>query len=72
MRKLIIAAMVLGTAALPGCTSTAEKNVSEFGASLGSGFSRSNDTLGTGRRVDVYGGSTSPVLPTIGAPGFGK
>ena len=33
---------------------------------------RSADTLGTQRRMDVYGGATAPVLPTMGAVGFGK
>lgn len=33
---------------------------------------RSADTLGTQRRMDVYGGATAPVLPTMGAVGYGK
>ena len=33
---------------------------------------RTADTLGTQRRMDVYGGATAPVLPTMGAVGYGK
>lgn len=69
--SLVAAALA---AALAGCTSLdgAGSSARDFGSSLGGGFARSTDTYGTGRRVDVYGGSNAPVLPTIGAPGYGK
>ena len=44
--------------------------LSDIGASFEGGGRR--DTLGSMRRPDVYGGSTAPSLPTIGASGFGK
>lgn len=78
-RLIPAAAFALGAAlALGGCTSldgtgsSARSGLDDVGSSLGGGFTRNTDTYGTGRRVDVYGGSNSPVLPTIGAPGFGK
>lgn len=74
----LAAAIVLGLV-VASCTSTGEgRSSSGSGRTLGeelgsSGFRRSSDTLGTNeRRMDVYGGATAPVLPTIGAPGFGK
>ncbi len=70
-----LAAILIGSLSLAGCTSLDDgsgRSGGDFGGSIGSGFSRSSDTLGTQRRMDVYGGATAPVLPTIGAPGFGK
>ncbi|WP_375461501.1 hypothetical protein [uncultured Enterovirga sp.] len=79
MPRYLYAAALAAAVALGGCTSFDDKGSSsrsglaEVGSDLGgSGFTRSSDTYGTGRRVDVYGGSNSPVLPTIGAPGYGK
>lgn len=79
MRTFLLAAAALGAAlTLGACTSldsagsSARSGASDLGSSLGGGFTRNTDTYGTGRRVDVYGGSNAPVLPTIGAPGFGK
>lgn len=63
---LILAAMA--AASLGGCVSSGGGS-SDYG---GSGFRRSSDTLGTQRRLDVYGGATAPVLPTMGAVGYGK
>ena len=74
MRIVTVVALCLGFASLAGC-STADRGsfsdgLSDLGSSIGSGFGR--DTLGTNRRVDVYGGSTAPSLPSIGTPGLGK
>lgn len=74
MRIVTVAALLFGLLSLPGC-STADRGsfgdgLSDLGTSIGSGFGR--DTLGTNRRVDVYGGSTAPSLPSIGTPGLGK
>jgi hypothetical protein len=69
---------LLALSALTGCTSlddarsSASGGANDLGYSLGGGFGRNTDTYGTQRRVDVYGGSTAPSLPTIGASGFGK
>lgn len=70
MTRTILAAALL--TALAGCNSLSERSSGDFGSSIGSGFVRNGDTNGTQRRVDVYSGSNSPVLPTIGAPGYGK
>lgn len=71
-----LAAALLLAGSLAACTSTGESRGTgrTMGEELGSsGFRRSSDTFGTNeRRMDVYGGATAPVLPTIGAPGFGK
>ena len=65
-----LAAATLLAATLAACTSSGGGG---SGDTWGGGqFVRSNDTLGTQRRMDVYGGATSPVLPTIGASGYGK
>ena len=74
MRIVTVAVFCLGLSSLTGC-STADRGsfsdgLSDLGNSVGSGFGR--DTLGTNRRVDVYGGSTAPSLPSIGTPGLGK
>ena len=66
-------ASILAIIALPvlaGCTSSGSNASRDWG--LGDGFRRSSDTLGTQRRMDVYGGATAPVLPTMGMPGYGK
>ncbi|MDB5589603.1 hypothetical protein [Enterovirga sp.] len=70
--KILLAA--LAASALAGCSSldSAGSSARDLGSSLGGGFTRNTDTYGTGRRVDVYGGSNAPVLPTIGASGYGK
>lgn len=67
MKRLALIVAVLTVPALGGCMSSGD---SDWGSS--SGMRRSSDTLGTQRRMDVYGGATAPVLPTMGAPGFGK
>ncbi len=78
MKIIPLAAAFLAAASLAACTSSGEGRSSGTGRTMGeeigsSGFRRSSDTLGTNeRRMDVYGGATAPVLPTIGAPGFGK
>lgn len=78
MKITSLATALLVGACVGACTSTGEGRSSGTGRTMGeeigsSGFRRSSDTLGTNeRRMDVYGGATAPVLPTIGAPGFGK
>ena len=65
-------AFILAGLALPaigGCTSSGSGGGSDWG---GSNFRQSSNTLGTQRRMDVYGGATAPVLPTMGAVGYGK
>lgn len=58
---------------LAACSSDGGRSsLGDIGSSFGSRFTRDGDTNGTQRRMDVYGGSTAPVLPTIGSPGFGK
>lgn len=70
MTKLFCALLLAG--ALAGCQSASGdgssvgSGASEFGRSLGTRFGSSTDTLGTQRRMDVYGGATAPVLPTAG------
>ncbi|HMO30602.1 hypothetical protein [Enterovirga sp.] len=72
MKRLALILAVLAAPGLAGCMSGGG------GGSAGSDvstdrFKRSSDTLGTQqRRMDVYGGATSPVLPTMGAIGYGK
>ena len=57
---------------LSACTSLegGGSSARDLGASIGGGAG--NDTRGTQRRPDMLAGSTSPVLPTMGAIGFGK
>lgn len=63
MRIILIAALMAGSAALAGCQSAGDA-AGDLGSSIGGGLGR--DTYGTNRRLDVYGGTTSPSLPTIG------
>ncbi len=63
MRIILTAALLAASAALAGCQSAGDA-ASDLGSSLSGGLGR--DTFGTNRRVDVYGGTTSPTLPTIG------
>ena len=78
MPTRLFAGLLLASALLAGCTSldegrsSARSSLGDVGSSIGGGFGRNTDTYGTQRRMDVYGGSTAPVLPTIGAPGYGK
>lgn len=67
VKRLALILAVLAVPALGGCVNSGGN---DWGGN--SGFRRSSDTLGTQRRMDVYGGATAPVLPTMGAPGFGK
>ncbi len=69
MKRFGLIAAVLVAASLGGCMSSGGRT--DAGASMNSGVGRSND-FGTQRRMDVYGGATAPVLPTMGAPGYGK
>lgn len=61
--------LLLVPLALAGCQGTNDQ-IGGIGASFDGALGR--DTQGTQRRMDVYGGATSPSLPTIGAAGFGK
>lgn len=78
MPKLLLAAALTVASGLAGCSgfddakSGVSGGASDIGSSISGGFGRNTDTYGTQRRVDVYGGSTAPSLPTIGASGFGK
>lgn len=67
-----LAAICLSAALLGGCSSDSSFSRSGDETIGGGRFVRSSDTFGTGRRMDVYGGATAPVLPSIGAPGYGK
>ena len=73
--NLLTIALLAGLAAvLSGCNSvegSGRSGLSEVSTGLGT-FRQSSDTLGTQRRMDVYGGATAPVLPSIGTPGLGK
>ena len=73
--RIFTLALALSGLFLSGCTGSGESGsfssgLNDLGSSIGGGFGR--DTYGTNRRVDVYGGSTSPSLPSIGTPGLGK
>ena len=69
MKTTILVLALLAVPALDGCASGGTGFESN---SFGNRVKRSEDTLGTQRRMDVYGGATAPVLPTMGAPGYGK
>ena len=56
--------------ALAGCQSGGGEQLGDIGASFDGSLGR--DTLGTNRRMDVYGGVTSPSMPTISASGYGR
>ena len=68
---VVLAGLLGGCSSLDGDGSV-RGGLGDLGSSIGGGIGRNNDTFGTNRRVDVYGASTAPSLPTIGAPGFGK
>ena len=73
MRLALVLALVCAPALLAGCTSVGDggPGLGDLGSSIGGGFGRGNtDTLGTQRRVDVYGGSTAPSLPSSVNSGF--
>jgi hypothetical protein len=70
--KFILTILAAGAASLlGGCVSGGGGSRSESTTTV-SGFNQQSNTLGTQRRMDVYGGATAPVLPTMGAVGFGK
>lgn len=69
MRILTILSMLTASALLAGCQSAGD-SFGDLGASMSGGLGR--DTYGTNRRMDVYGGTTAPTMPTISAPGYGK
>lgn len=66
--------LILAILAAPGLAGCASSGGGSAGTDVSSDrFKRSPDTLGTQqRRMDVFGGATSPVLPTMGAVGYGK
>ncbi len=66
MRILTLITLLTAGAVLSGCQSASDDIGSSFSGGLG------RDTYGTNRRLDVYGGTTAPTLPTIGALGYGK
>lgn len=71
MKRFALILAALAAPALAGCVSSGGSG----GGVTESGYfrsSRTSDTLGTQRRMDVYGGATAPVLPTMGAVGYGK
>jgi hypothetical protein len=68
MRFALLAILLLGPV-LSGCADGRE-GLDDFSSSVRGGVGQ--DTYGTQRRVDVYGGSTAPSLPTMGATGYGK
>ena len=76
MRTIAIALLLTFT--LSGCGSLREvgeesgASIGDLGSSFRGGLGQNTDTYGTMRRVDVYGGSTAPSLPSIGTPGLGK
>ena len=73
MRIVLVTALLLGHTLLSGCSGPgASEQLGDLSSSVQGGFGRNTDTYGTQRRVDVYGGSTAPTLPSIGAAGFGK
>jgi hypothetical protein len=73
MRFALLAALLLGQSVLSGCAGTGGGGqVDDFSSSMRGGIGKNTDTYGTQRRVDVYGGSTAPSLPSIGAVGMGK
>jgi hypothetical protein len=69
MRPLLLAALLASL--LAGCAGGNDQ-LSDFSSSVRGGVGKNTDTYGTQRRVDVYGGSTAPSLPSIGATGYGK
>jgi hypothetical protein len=70
MRILTIVGLLVAGSLLAGCQSSSNDSLSDIQSSMSGGLGR--DTYGTNRRLDVYGGTTAPTLPTIGAPGYGK
>ena len=73
MRFAFIASLLLGQTLLSACSSSGSSGqLDDFSSSMRSSVGKNTDTYGTQRRVDVYGGSTAPSLPSMGAPGMGK
>lgn len=72
VKHIALVFAVLALPALGGCVSSGGGGGGGASNWAPSGFQRSSDTLGTQRRMDVYGGATAPVLPTMGAVGYGK
>lgn len=70
MRPLLLAALLVAPL-LSGCAGGNDQ-LSDFSSSMRGGVGKNTDTYGTQRRVDVYGGSTAPSLPSIGSTGYGK
>ena len=70
MTHLTLPALLAAALTLAGCSGGSETRGGLDDVS--GGFVRGGDTYGTNRRVDVYGASTAPSLPTIGAVGYGK
>ena len=72
MRLALLAAILVVPTLVAGCTTAGDTGagLSDLGSSIGGGLGRNTDTLGTQRRVDVYGGSTAPSLPTSVGSGF--
>jgi hypothetical protein len=69
----VIAALLAAPSLLVACSSSDSRGqLDDFSSSMRGGVGRNSDTYGTQRRVDVYGGSTAPSLPSIGAAGMGK
>jgi len=69
-RARLIASMLLLGVSVVGCATTdgtAQGGLADLGSSLGSSLGQNNDTNGTNRRPDVYGGFTRPTLPSIGS-----
>lgn len=69
MRALTLLVLLVPLA-LAGCQGTGGDQIGGIGASFDGALGR--DTLGTQRRMDVYGGATAPSMPTMGAAGYGK
>jgi hypothetical protein len=70
MRILTIVGLLVAGTLLAGCQSSSNESLEDLSGSMSGGLGR--DTYGTNRRMDVYGGTTAPSLPTIGRPGYGK
>ena len=71
MRHLLLPILLVGAALLAGCQSAGD-SFGDLGSSFSGAFGRNTDTYGTNRRMDVYGGTTAPSLPSIATPGLGK
>lgn len=69
MRILTFATLLAAAGLLAGCQNTSD-SLGDLGSSMSGGVGR--DTFGTNRRMDVYGGTTAPTMPTFGARGYGR